>query len=86
MNIKILGSGCSNCAKMEKAVREAVEDLGITVEIEKVQDIAKIMSYGVMSTPALVINEDVKLAGKVPNHTKVLEILQVELNKQARGV
>lgn len=81
MNIKILGTGCSNCAKMEKVTREAVADLGIIAEIEKVEDIAGIMSYGVMSTPALVINEQVKLAGKVPNKAKVLEIIQAELNQ-----
>lgn len=81
MNIKILGTGCSNCAKMEKATREAVADLGIIAEIEKVEDVAGIMSYGVMSTPALVINEQVKLAGKVPNKAKVLEIIQAVLNQ-----
>lgn len=81
MNIKILGTGCSNCAKMEKVTREAVADLGIIAEIEKVEDVAGIMSYGVMSTPALVINEQVKLAGKVPNKAKVLEIIQAVLNQ-----
>lgn len=81
MNIKILGTGCSKCAAMEKTTREAVAKLGITVELEKVEDIAKIMSYGVMSTPALVINEEVKITGKVPNIAKVLEIIQAELTK-----
>ena len=79
MNIKILGSGCSNCAKLEKVVREAVDDLGIVVEIEKVQDVAEIISYGVMSTPALVIDEVVKLVGKVPNRVRVVEILKQAL-------
>lgn len=81
MNIKILGTGCSKCATMEKVTREAVAKLGITAEIEKVEDMAKIMSYGVMSTPALVLNEEVKIIGKVPNVAKVLEIIQAELNK-----
>lgn len=76
MDIKILGSGCSNCAKLEKITREVVEQLGIMAQIEKVQDIQKIMSYGVMSTPALVINGEVKLVGKVPNKAKMAEILQ----------
>lgn len=79
MNIKILGSGCSNCAKLEKVVRGAVDDLGIVAEIEKVQDMAGIMSYGVMSTPALVIDEAVKLVGKVPNHVRMVEILKEAL-------
>ena len=81
MNIKILGTGCSKCANMEKIAREAVANLGIIAEIEKVEDMQKIMSYGVMSTPALVVNEKVKIAGKVPNLAKVLEILQAELNQ-----
>ena len=76
MNIKILGSGCSNCAKMERVVREAIAELGIVVEVEKVQDVAGIMSYGVMSTPALVIDEQVKLSGKVPNKAWVVDILK----------
>ncbi|MHB1654385.1 MAG: thioredoxin family protein [Desulfitobacteriaceae bacterium] len=79
MNIKILGSGCSNCAKLEKVVREAVDDLGVVVEIEKVQDVAGIISYGVMSTPALVIDEAVKLVGKVPNRVRMVEILKQAL-------
>jgi len=66
---------------MEKIAREAVANLGIIAEIEKVEDMQKIMSYGVMSTPALVVNEKVKIAGKVPNLAKVLEILQAELNQ-----
>lgn len=81
MNIKVLGTGCSKCATMEKITREAVANLGIIAEIEKVEDIAIIMSYGVMSTPALVVNENVKIAGKVPNLAKVLEILKAEINK-----
>jgi small redox-active disulfide protein 2 len=81
MKAKILGTGCSNCKKLEKIVREAVAELGIVAEVEKVEDMASIMAYGVMSTPALVINEEVKLAGKVPNKARVIEILQAELNK-----
>lgn len=81
MNIKILGTGCSKCANMEKITKEAVAALGIIAEIEKVEDVAMIMSYGVMSTPALVVNEEVKIAGKVPNLAKMLEILEAELKK-----
>lgn len=80
MNIKILGTGCSNCAKLEKVARDAVDDLGIIAEIEKVEDVGRIISYGVMGTPALVINEQVKLVGKVPNKARMLEILQTVLN------
>lgn len=79
MNIKILGTGCSNCAKLEKITREAVSELGIVAEIEKVENIQDIISYGVMSTPALVINEEVKIYGKVPVKAKVMEILEAAL-------
>jgi small redox-active disulfide protein 2 len=65
MKIKILGSGCSNCKKLEENTREAVKELGIEAEIEKVEDLQKIMTYGVMKTPALVVDEQVKSMGKV---------------------
>ncbi len=65
MIIKVLGSGCSKCNKLEKNVRNAVEDLGVEVSIEKVTDFKKIMEYGVMQTPALVVDEKVVSAGKV---------------------
>lgn len=65
MEIKILGSGCSNCKKLEANAREAVKELNVDAIITKVQDIQDIMKYGVMRTPALVINEKVKMFGKV---------------------
>ncbi|TGE33139.1 thioredoxin family protein [Desulfosporosinus sp. Sb-LF] len=80
MDIKILGSGCSNCAKLEKVTKEVIAQLGIEAHVEKVEDMQKIMSYGVMSTPALVINGVVKLVGKVPNKARLIEILEKELN------
>ncbi|OLN33150.1 thioredoxin family protein [Desulfosporosinus metallidurans] len=79
MEIKILGSGCSNCAKLEKVTKEGIAQLGIEAQVEKVEDMQKIMSYGVMSTPALVINGVVKLVGKVPNKVRMIEILEKEL-------
>lgn len=79
MDIKILGSGCANCAKLEKLAKESIAQLGIQAQIEKVEDMQAIMSYGVMSTPALVINGVVKLTGKVPNKTRLLEIIEKEL-------
>ena len=67
MKIKVLGMGCPNCLELEKRAKEAVKQLGIKVEFEKVTDIAKIMEYGVMSTPALVVNKKVVVSGKVPS-------------------
>ncbi|ODA42055.1 redox-active disulfide protein 2 [Desulfosporosinus sp. BG] len=80
LDIKILGSGCSNCAKLEKVTKEGISQLGIEAQVEKIEDMQKIMSYGVMSTPALVINGVVKLVGKVPNKARLIEILEKEMN------
>ena len=66
LNIKVLGSGCANCVTLEKLCKEVVAENGIEAEIEKVTDFKDIMSYGVMSTPGLVINGKVVLSGKLP--------------------
>ncbi len=75
MIIKILGAGCANCKKLEANVRKAVEELGIKASIEKVTSIKDIVSYGVMRTPALVVNEQVKIMGKVPTIKDIKECL-----------
>lgn len=74
MVIKILGTGCPNCKALEKSTREAVAILGVEAEIVKEEDIMKIMEYGIMHTPALVVNEQVVLSGRVasPNEVKKL--------------
>ena len=76
MVIKVLGPGCSNCQKMESLATRAVAGLGLDAEIVKVTDIAQIMAYGVMSTPALVIDEELKVAGRVPTYDEVVALLQ----------
>lgn len=76
MNIKILGSGCANCQKLEANAREAAERVGVEVTIEKVSDIAQIMGYGVMSTPALLIDDSLKAAGRVVPVDEIVEMLQ----------
>ena len=72
MDIKVLGPGCKNCVTLDKIAHEVVSDLGIAATFEKVEDYAAIASYGVMSTPALVVNGKVLLSGRVPtpNHLK----------------
>ena len=67
MKIKILGTGCPNCLRLEENTREALKQLGKEAAVEKVTEIADIMSYGIMSTPALVVDEVVLLAGMVPS-------------------
>ncbi len=76
MVIKVLGSGCANCRKLEDLARQAVEQLGLDAEVVEVQDIAEIMAYGVMSTPALVVDEQLKLAGRVPSLDEVVRVLE----------
>ncbi|MBE0475655.1 MAG: TM0996/MTH895 family glutaredoxin-like protein [Coriobacteriia bacterium] len=75
MVIKILGSGCANCRKLEERAREAVGKAGVDAEIVKVQDLAEIMAFGVMSTPALVVDEEVEVAGRVPAVDEIVGML-----------
>lgn len=76
MEIKILGTGCSNCRSLEKATREAVSELNLDASVIKEEDIAKIMGYGIMRTPALVVNEKVLFFGRVPSVNEIKEMLK----------
>ncbi|MFZ4399652.1 MAG: thioredoxin family protein [Bacteroidales bacterium] len=75
MEIKILGTGCSNCKTLEKSVYIAVAEMKIDAEVEKIEDIQKIMGYGIMRTPGLVINEKVVMSGKLPSVSELKEII-----------
>ncbi len=75
MRIKILGSGCNNCAALETATRQALAGLGRDAEIEKVTDYGQIAGYGVMSTPALVVDDQVLIAGRVPTVDQLASLL-----------
>ena len=75
MIIKILGSGCANCVNLERVTREAIAALGVEATVEKVTHFPTIVGYGVMSTPALVVDEKVVLSGRVPTATQVRELL-----------
>lgn len=71
LTVKILGSGCANCRKLEAVAREAAADAGIEAEFVKVTDIKAIMDYDVLSTPALVIGEKVVSSGRIPSKADV---------------
>lgn len=75
MEIKILGPGCPKCKTLDKATHEVVEQSGIDATITKVEDIMEIMMYGVMSIPALVVDEKVVVKGRVPSHDEIKKIL-----------
>ena len=75
MEIKILGPGCAKCNTLDKLTREVVEKNGITANITKVDDIMEIMKYGVMSTPALVVDEKVVVKGRVPSSDEIRQLL-----------
>lgn len=75
MKIKILGTGCSNCQKLEANTKQALEELKMKADIEKVTEIQDIMSYGVMGTPALVIDEKVEVSGRIPDVEEIKAIL-----------
>lgn len=71
MDIKVLGPGCAKCKEAEKLVREVVEASGVSASVEKISDFQQIASYGVFSTPAIVIDGEVKVVGKVPSKAEL---------------
>lgn len=75
MEIKVLGTGCTNCKALEKSVINALAEMNITADVEKIEDIQKIMSYGIMRTPGLVINQKVVVSGRVPSMKEIKEII-----------
>lgn len=75
MEIKILGTGCPKCKTVEKLAKEVVEQYGIDATISKVEDIMDIMKYGVMSTPAIVVNEKVEIKGRIPSTEEIKNVL-----------
>lgn len=78
MEIKILGSGCANCKKLEDNAKKAAQEVGVEAVFTKVEDFKEIMKYGVMRTPAIVINEKVKMYGKVCTVDEIKKYIQDE--------
>ena len=76
MKIEVLGTGCSRCRQLEKDVYNALAELDIAAEVEKVEDIKTIMSYKVMATPALVIDGKVRIAGRVPRKDELHKLIK----------
>ena len=76
MKIEILGTGCSKCKKTEKIVKKVVEELGKDAEVVKVGDLQEIVNRGVMMTPAVVIDGDVKIVGHIPSVDEIKKLLK----------
>jgi small redox-active disulfide protein 2 len=86
MKIQILGTGCARCNALTLATEQAAQALGLQYEFEKVTDLQRIMSFGVMRTPALVVDGRVKLAGKVPSVAELKELLLPEMRRVKPGM
>ncbi|MGK5088825.1 thioredoxin family protein [Bdellovibrionota bacterium FG-2] len=85
MNIKILGPGCANCKRLTVNTQEALKQLGIDASVTKIEDYAEIAKYGIMSTPALVIDEKVLFNGKVPSVSELAEIISKGNEQKSKG-
>jgi small redox-active disulfide protein 2 len=76
MNIKILGGGCANCKRLEQIARKVVEDNHLNAEFDHVTEFPEIMKFGVMSTPALVVDDKVLCSGRIPDEAEVVTWLK----------
>jgi small redox-active disulfide protein 2 len=85
MQIKILGTGCAKCHQLEQVTRDVVKELAIDATVEEVKDIKKIMNYHVLTTPGLVINEELVCSGKVPSKAEVTQFIINSLEKEERS-
>lgn len=75
MKIEVLGMGCCSCAKLYETVQEVVRELGLAAEVTKIEDMKEVLSKGVMTTPALVVDSVVKVTGRVPSRDEIKKIL-----------
>lgn len=73
--IKILGTGCPKCQKLYDEIKKVAEQNKLACDVEKVTDIMEITKYGVMMTPALVVDDEVKVVGKIPSHDEILKMI-----------
>jgi small redox-active disulfide protein 2 len=85
MKVKVLGSGCPNCKTLEARTKEALDSLGLEAPIEKVMDFPSIVAYDVRSTPALVVDEQVVLAGRIPTVDELRRIIAAHRDHRRNG-
>jgi small redox-active disulfide protein 2 len=81
MNVKILGSGCPNCKRLEKVTRQALDEMGVEATVSKVTDFGDIMTYDIVTTPGLVIDEQVVSSGRVPSKAEMSSMIATALSR-----
>jgi len=84
MEIKVLGPGCARCHELDKRTREVVKELGIKANVEYIQDISKIIEYSILTTPGLVVNEDLVCSGRVPTKAEISQFITAALNQEEK--
>jgi small redox-active disulfide protein 2 len=82
MDIKVLGPGCARCHALDKLVREVVKEMGIEARVDYIQDMKKILEYPILTTPGLVINEEVVCSGRVPSKAEITQMINIALAKE----
>ncbi|MBL7119631.1 MAG: TM0996/MTH895 family glutaredoxin-like protein [Dehalococcoidia bacterium] len=82
MEIKVLGPGCARCHQLEQTTKEVVKELGIDASVEEVKDIKRIMEYPILTTPGLVVNQELVCSGRVPNKAEVTQFIVNALAKE----
>jgi small redox-active disulfide protein 2 len=80
MEVKILGTGCPNCKRLEKVTLQALNEMGVQATVTKVSDIGDIMTYDILATPGLVIDEEVVASGRVPSKAEVAALIATALS------
>jgi small redox-active disulfide protein 2 len=85
MKIKILGTGCARCRQLEKTTKEVVKELGVDATIEEVKDMMKIVEYPILTTPGLVIDEELVCSGRVPSRAEVAQLIADALTREGKA-
>ena len=84
MKIKILGTGCARCHQLEQTARQVMKELAVDATIEEVKDMRKIMEYPILTTPGLVVNEELVCSGRIPSKSEVTQFLINALDKEEK--
>ncbi len=85
MNVKILGPGCTRCHQLEQTTKEVLKELGIEASIEEVKDMKTIMTYPILTTPGLVVNEELVCSGRVPSKAEITQLIINAQDKEERS-